>query len=208
MTAVVQSIISPQETQGGQSKYPFLSAAIPLSHRVPSKVKNKIWANEFVDFVLLLNNSIRNSAEEQYTLKIEASKSGQPSLVLAPNNKRQTVNTIDQWVLAFQTYVAIYAEPASQGTPALMKYGSVIRELATLEANWRFYDTIFANLGSHKGLLGTKFILSYGYGPIPFKLNQPFPRRNKQEGPYIPRGFSLKYHRGLHCSGCSYFRCG
>jgi len=48
--------------------------------------------------------------------------------------------------VCIQTYVAIYAERTPQGTPALMKYGSVIRELATLGANWKFYDESFRKL--------------------------------------------------------------
>lgn len=119
---------------------------------MPSKVKNQIWANEFVDFALPLNNSVCNSAEEeQYTLKLDAPNSGQPSLVLGPNSKRQAINTIDQWVSAFQTFVAIYPERALQDTPALMKYGSVIRELATLGANWKFYDENFRKFRQSQG---------------------------------------------------------
>ena len=40
--AVVQSVIGRQDSQGSQSKNTFLSAAIPLSHRVPDKLKNQI----------------------------------------------------------------------------------------------------------------------------------------------------------------------
>ena len=76
---LVQSVISPQDSQGSQSKNTFLSAAIPLSHRVPDKVKKQIWANEFVDFTLQLHNSVTNPAEEQYTVKLETSYGGQQS---------------------------------------------------------------------------------------------------------------------------------
>ena len=59
--AVVQSVIGLQDPQGSQSKNTFLSAAIPLSHRVPDKRKNQICANEFVDFALLLHDSVTSS---------------------------------------------------------------------------------------------------------------------------------------------------
>ena len=39
--AVVQSVIGLQDPQGSLSKNTFLSAAIPLSHRVPDKLKKK-----------------------------------------------------------------------------------------------------------------------------------------------------------------------
>ena len=96
--AVVQSVIGRQDSQGSQSKNTFLSAAIPLSHRVPDKLKNQIWANEYVDFVLLLHNSVTNPAEEQYNVKLDTSQEGQQSLVLVPSTKKHPLPTIDQWM--------------------------------------------------------------------------------------------------------------
>ena len=75
--AVVQSVIGLQDSQGSQSNNTFLSAAIPLRHRVPDKLKEQIWTNEFVDFALLLHNSVTNPAEEQYTVKLDTSEEGQ-----------------------------------------------------------------------------------------------------------------------------------
>ena len=43
------------------SKNTFLSEGIPLSNIVPEKVKNQIWANEFIDFSLLLKSNISNT---------------------------------------------------------------------------------------------------------------------------------------------------
>ena len=34
-----------------------MSVAIPLSNQMPERVKKQIWANEFVDFALLLPSS-------------------------------------------------------------------------------------------------------------------------------------------------------
>ena len=92
---VIHNVIDPQDTQGSQSKNTFLSAAIPLSHRVSEKVKNQIWANEYADFALLLHSSVSNATDERYIVKLEPNKGGQPSLVLAPNTKRQTLHSID-----------------------------------------------------------------------------------------------------------------
>ena len=66
------------------------------------KVKNQIWANEYVDFALLLHSSVSNAADDRYIVKLEPNKGGQPSLVLASNTKRQTIHRIDQWVSAFR----------------------------------------------------------------------------------------------------------
>lgn len=57
---------------------------------------------------------------------------GETSFNAWPNPKRQTVQSIEQWVSAFQVFINIYSEKSLQGhlqdTPARMKYGSVIRK--------------------------------------------------------------------------------
>ena len=99
----------------------------------------------------MLHSSINNTQEERYTVKVETTKGGQPSVVLAPNTKKQAITTIDQWLSAFQTFVAICAERIPGDTPALMKYGSIVRELALSGANWRFYDENFRMLRQSQG---------------------------------------------------------
>ena len=71
--------------------------------------------------------------------------------------------------------MAIYSENAPQDTPALMKYGSVIRELASQGANWKFYDENLRSIRQHPG---TRFMLSYGLGLIIFEPN-PVPTQEK-----------------------------
>ena len=113
-------------------------------------MKNQIWANEYVDFAVLLNNSLTQS-DEHYTFTVEKGDGGKPDLTLAPNPKRQTVQSIEQWVSAFQDFVAICSERVPPDTPALIKYGSVIRELATLGANWKVYDENFRSIMQTQG---------------------------------------------------------
>ena len=195
-----------------QSKNTFLSTAVPLTHRVPDKVKKQIWSNEYVDFALLLNNSFTHS-DDHYTFRVEKGDGGKPALVLAPNPKRQTVQSIEQWVSAFQVFVAIYSEKAPYDTPALMKYGSVIRELASQGANWRFYDENFRSIRQTGGapwdqIHSELWLRSHSFRP---KLSTQ-PGKSKQQGSFIPKGFCWKFHRGITCPGCSYkhqcFRCG
>ena len=54
---VIESVIWPHDTTGYQSENTFMSVAIPLSNQMPERVKKQIWANEFVDFALLLPSS-------------------------------------------------------------------------------------------------------------------------------------------------------
>lgn len=146
-TAVQQvtGSLLPCAVASPQSKNTFLSSAVSLTHRVPDKVKKQTWANEYADFALLLNSSLIQS-DDHYTLRVDKGEGGKPALILAPNSKRQTVQSIEQWVSAFQVFVAIYSEKAPYDTSALMKHGSVIRELASQGANWKFYDENFRSI--------------------------------------------------------------
>ena len=68
---------------GKTSKNPFISANVPLAHRVSEKVRKQIWANEYVDFSTLfkLQEMDGNLQEISYgeafyvlTLRISTSK--------------------------------------------------------------------------------------------------------------------------------------
>ena len=213
-TAVQQVTASllPCAVASPQSKNTFLSASVSLTHRVPDRVKKLIWADEYVDFTLLLNNSL-TQADDHYTFRLEKGEGNKPALILAPNPKRQVVQSIEQWVSAFQVFVAIYSEKAPQDTPALMKYGSVIRELASQGANWKFYDENFRSIRQTQGapwdqIHAELWLRSHYFRAKPSTQLG----KSKQNGQSIPEGFCWKFHRGLSCPGCSYkhqcFRCG
>ena len=123
---------------GKTSKNPFISANVPLAHRVSEKVRTQIWANEYVDFSTLFN---LQEMEGQYVLKFQNVEGG-ATVSMVPSVRRQTIRTIEQWTSAFNTFVAIYTEKHVNETPGLMKYSSIVRELAQQSANWRFYDEI------------------------------------------------------------------
>ena len=114
-------------------------------------------------------------------------KRGHSLVVLAPNAKRKTLQSIDQWTSAFQIYVAIYTERAPKDTPALTKYGSVIRELATLGANWKFYDENFRKLRQSQGTPWDQIHSELWSRSHSFRdKTTNYPKRAKHEGPYIP----------------------
>ena len=151
--------------------------------------------------------------DEHYTFRVEKGEGGKPALTLAPNLKRQTVQSIDQWVSAFQVFVAIYSEKVPQDTPALMKYGSIIRELATLGANWKFYDENFRSIRQTQGAPWDQIHAELWLRSHSFRAKlSPQAGKSKQTGQRIPKGFCWRYHKGVTCSGCSFkhqcFRCG
>lgn len=136
-------ILQVSEPTVDSSKNSFISSAVPLASRVPERIRNKIWANEFIDFSHLL---ITYKDDSNYTLQLQSNENGQQVLSMVPNHKRPTIQTIEQWTTAFQIFVSIFTQRFPQDSPALMKYGSVVRDLAAQSANWRFYDKNFRQL--------------------------------------------------------------
>ena len=103
-----------------------------------------------------------------------------------------------------------------------MKYGEVVRDLPTREGYWRFYDTQFRNLlqtnpsempwGSTHWEL---WIRAQNFNNSRFQSkSQPIRNNftNAVAGPFVPRGFCRKFHRGTECQGCNFqhkcFKCG
>ena len=63
-------------TDGRCTKSPFISVATPLGSLVSTKIKNKIWGNEYIDLGLLLNVQPSN---ETYGVKLH--KTGEDNLL-------------------------------------------------------------------------------------------------------------------------------
>ena len=132
---------------------------------------------------------------------------------MVPSTKKHPLHTIHQWMSTFQIFVSIYAERVPQDTPALMKYGSIVKELATLGANWKFYDENLRKLRESQGVPWNQvhselWLRSHSFRAKPNTQQ----RKSKIDGPFIPKGYCWKFHRSPHCPGCSFkhqcFRCG
>ena len=70
-------------------------------------------------------------------------KSNQPVFSLEPVQNSKRLNSIDQWTSAFQSFVAVYTVRFPDMAPALMKYSATVRDLATKNAHWKYYDENF-----------------------------------------------------------------
>lgn len=193
------------KTQHERSNNPFMSTAIPLGSMVSDKIKSKIWANEFVNFELLLNTRV---TDDSYSIKLTNDKAGgSQALTIIPNQKRQTINNIETWTNAFQIFAAVYTEKLPQEAPALMKYSATVRDLAKNFSNWKFYDenfrvlrekqpvpwdTIHSELWLRASQRKQSSTEGKGFRPSTVKRNDPL------------QGYCFKYSRGKQCTGCNY----
>ena len=152
---------------------------------------------------------------------VQSSQSAsRPVISLEPTQKTKRITTIDQWITAFQTFVAVYTVRFSNEAPAMMKYSETVRDLAAKNAHWRYYDKNFRFL-RQKTLFPWDQIhweLWLQAHHIP-KGSQSFspdiPSGSKDaRAPFqpFPFGYCWKFHRGEKCSGCNFkhdcFKCG
>ena len=86
-------------------KLVFSSLALKLGG-VTEKIKAKVWANEYVDFGLLLSVA---PSPDRYPISINTSTpSLGAQLTLEPSKPPKKITNINQWIFAFNTFVAIY----------------------------------------------------------------------------------------------------
>ena len=128
-------------TGGDRPKEVFTSVNLPVDARVSTKIKTKIWQEEFIDFGALLVNP---TFDDKFQLTIQHSKeASSPSLALELMNRARRITSIDTWLQAFHVFVGVYTGRYPHEAPGLMKYGATIQDLAARGHNWRFYDENF-----------------------------------------------------------------
>lgn len=101
-----------------------LDEGIPLGANTPSRLKQKIWSDQFFDFNSLLPNHKESTISiqiQQYSLSFSNPTPSKASNLLS----------IEQWTNAFHIFMAIYIEKKPQDAPHLLKYISTIREIAS-----------------------------------------------------------------------------
>ena len=122
---------------------------VPLASRISEKIQSKIWANEYIDLGMLLHRI--SPSDYKYNFVVQTTQSNdRPVISLEPAQKAKRIIAIDQWITAFQTFVAIYTVRFPKDAPALMKYSETVRDLAAKNAHWRYYDENFRYLRQKK----------------------------------------------------------
>lgn len=124
-----------------------INDGIPLGANIAGRLKQKIWPDQFIEFKSLLPNN------KETTVSIQIDQNSL-SFSNAASAKNQNLISIDQWTTAFFNFMAIYIEKKPQDAPHLLKYGSVIREIAANngDAAWRYYDENFRKLRQSNNL--------------------------------------------------------
>ena len=193
--------------------------SVPLTSRIPDKIQSKIWAHEYIDLGTLLNTTL--PSDSRYHLVVQSSQSAsRPVISLEPTQKTKRITTIDQWITAFETFVAVYTVRFSNGAPAMMKYSETVRDLAAKNAHWRYYDenfpflrqkTLFPRDQIHRELWLQAHHIPKGAQSFSSDIHSG-PKGTRVPFQPFPSGYCWKFHRGEKCSGCNFkhdcFKCG
>ncbi|XP_032225483.2 uncharacterized protein LOC116608335 [Nematostella vectensis] len=216
--AIVEDSISSIQNalSGMEPNQSFLSIGVPIDHRVSVKLRSKIWNNEFIDFGLLIDSSVK-ADRFQITLS-SVDESDRPSVCFEPTSKPKRIRSIDDWLSAFHVFVGVYLRKYPNEGPALMKYGDVIRDLAVRGQNWQLYDENFRSMRETRAsampwdaIHSELWLRSQGN-----QTQRPtFKGAAKHVARHLsgmPKGVCYNFHRGAGCSGCDYkhtcYKCG
>lgn len=121
----------------------------PFSHSPPSfllgidsKLKGRIWANEYIDLASLL----AEETESNDSFRLVESTNGTVALQKMPQHK--SIISLNQWNTAFHKYISILTESQPLLIPSLMQYMEHIRRLAQRAGDQAafYYDRTFRKL--------------------------------------------------------------
>ena len=197
----------------------FSSVTFDLESRVSDRLKAKIWANEYVDFGSLLTVT---PDESKYRISV-TNEHDNPSLCLEHVKPKRRSLSIDQWLTAFNVFVAVYTIKVPSAISSLMKYCEVVRDIAAKQGNWRYYDEQFRFLRQSKpdrypwdNVAWELWhqALHSSLTPARSPYNSDFRSRRPNQRPFqsFPKGVRWRFHSGQFCRGCSFehscFKCG
>lgn len=95
--------------------------------------------------ILALYCPFHQTIRNNYSITVAStdSESSRPHLTLEPSQPAKKVQSITQWLSAFNIFVALYAEKQATDRPKLMKYCEIVHDIAAKPGNWLYYDEQF-----------------------------------------------------------------
>ena len=178
-----------------QNKPSFTSVALPLHTTVSQKIKEKIWANEFVELSTVFDDDLRLKSN----ISLHFTETGASVIT----NQRKRFITIEQWIDAFAKYASVMRIKYPESAEALAQYSATVRSIAQANGNWHYNDTQFRKLRQT-----THMPWEVIQHELYFKsLSQKSSFRDRQDFQgtiSTSRKVCFKYNRGEHCGGCSF----
>ncbi|XP_013405904.1 proline-rich receptor-like protein kinase PERK10 isoform X1 [Lingula anatina] len=116
-----------------------------IDHHVSTKLRNKIWEDEFVNLRELLppDTNLSNNSSETFLPQAERNDEGHITMTFSPSPKISDLSPL-QWCRAWQIFTAIYLQRfPSQAIPLSVYAHRVITLFTSKVASWKSYDEKF-----------------------------------------------------------------
>ncbi|XP_044162926.1 uncharacterized protein LOC122947575 [Acropora millepora] len=190
----------------------FSSIGVPLGSRLSARLKNKIWAEEFVSFGSLLDTSPNL---DKFALSITPPTAGNgsqtPNFTFEPVNNAKKLTSIYEWVSAFHTFVAVYCEKFPRETPNLMQFCETVRDIAARGGDWNYYDEQFRYLrqGNPPKYPWGVMHWELWHRAMTFRAKSRYFATDKPGSGFrgkqpMVRGVCFTFNAGRPCAGCRY----
>ncbi|XP_062622107.1 uncharacterized protein LOC134283613 isoform X3 [Saccostrea cucullata] len=119
-----QETLQSSTTEGNKNKGTGpLHIGRPLGQGIDTKIKAKIWAEEFIQLGCLVF--------KQPYAKLEAVQASDNSVTFLQKEHKYFFKSLQQWTGAFHVFVAIYCEKFPEQAPNLMKYMATVQKLSS-----------------------------------------------------------------------------
>lgn len=212
---IISDVINSIHTQSNngsiaESAMPrkLITAGMPLGANVSQKIKMDIWSDKYVDLATLLDSHESTS----HTIQFDPENGG-----LKVDKKSKHIDNIDDWSIAFDTYLSIYIEKEENTRHArdMIQYAQEIVSLAKDQYDWLYYDRQYRMdraANPNPDPWGT--LNQYVYNKVTRKgkigtLFRPYSAKNNfgHDSTKIPKGYCFSFHtQGKRCmqNPCSY----
>ena len=150
LTSITNTPVGDVELSGSEilpSAPLFSSIGVPLGGRLSAHLKNKIWADESVNFRSLLDTSPNLG---KFALSITPPTTGNGSkthnFTFKPVNNAKKLTSIHKWISALHTFVAACCEKLPREMPHLMQFCKNRVQHRHTWGDWNYYDEQFRYL--------------------------------------------------------------
>ena len=158
---------------------------------LPEKLNQKIWNDQYVDFFDVLFPD-----HENYGISLRSREYRADPSVNVVTKKRRPLTELE-WCRAFDQFMLTYLSKFPSSSKDLILYGTFIKDLMVMKANWNFYDCAF-----RKGREAFKYSWCLLRQDLHFKATNPsYPLFNDPRTPPAPRGSFQQSYGGNHASG-------
>ncbi|CAG2185159.1 unnamed protein product [Mytilus edulis] len=180
----------------------MLKQSIPIDFHVSCKLKDDVWADNYVNFAFLLPSYI----EEDSSTLFENF-----NIIISNRKNKRELQSIHQWMNAFDIFMSIYLGKSLNSALALIKYEKFRRVRKILNLRW---DTIYDELWRSVSLTERSIsVTSQDRSSFMNTSKNTFPRRSNNNfsspsaifGPFVSPGNVPKKncklkHQCVHCT--------